>query len=112
MHRTLVQVVKVRMSDLVPGDIINRNADESKGWFQVRELQPLPNGAVAVIAVYEKDSINSAPNDLVGLQVHKVVDLPEPATPEVPTSPYAAAPDEPEAPEGEEPPREENRPAA
>ena len=71
----------MRMTELMPGDIVNRNPAEPRGWFEVDHLEPLPNGAVAVIAVNEKDSINGAPNDLVGVQVTKVFTVPEDSRP-------------------------------
>jgi len=77
MRRTIVQVISVRMRDLLPGDIINKNGDQARGWFRVKDLQPLPKGVIAVIAEDEQDSINSAGDDLVGLQVHKVVEVPD-----------------------------------
>lgn len=79
MQRSIVQVMQVRMSDLHPGDIVNKNHGDARGWFEVRELQELPNGGVAVHAAQEKDSINGAPHDIVGVQLCKVVEVPSEA---------------------------------
>ncbi len=76
MQRTLVQVMQVRMSDLNPGDIVNKNHGDARGWFEVKELTELPNGGIAVQAASEKDSINGGPYDIVGVQVTKAVELP------------------------------------
>ena len=76
MQRTLVQVMQVRMADLHPGDIVNKKHDESRGWFEVKEVHELPNGGIAVEAASEKDSINAGPHDIVGVQVTKDVEIP------------------------------------
>ena len=52
MVRTIVQVIQVRMSDVMSGDIINKNADDPRGWFMVKDIQPLPNGDIAVPVSY------------------------------------------------------------
>ena len=77
MHRTLVQVVKMRMGDLLVGDVINKNPDDPRGWFTVHELQELPNNGLAVLASTSKNSINVSPDDIVGVQVRQTVELPE-----------------------------------
>lgn len=76
MQRTLVQVMQVRMTDLHPGDIVNKNHEDARGWFEVHEVQELPNGGIAVQASSEKDSINGGPYDIVGVQVTKAVEIP------------------------------------
>lgn len=76
MQRTIVQVMQVRMSDILPGDIVNKNHEDARGWFEVKELSHLHSGDVAVLAHTEKDSINGAPHDIVGVQVAKVVEIP------------------------------------
>ena len=73
----MVQVVKMRMGDLLVGDVINKNPDEPRGWFTVHELQELPNNGLAVLAATSKNSINGSPDDIVGVQVRQTVDLPE-----------------------------------
>lgn len=76
MQRTIVQVMQVRMADLVPGDIVNKNHDDARGWFEVKELSQLHNGGIAVLAHSDKDSINGTPYDIVGVQLAKVVEIP------------------------------------
>jgi hypothetical protein len=73
----MVQVVKMRMGDLLVGDVINKNPDEPRGWFTVHELQDLPNNGLAVLASTSKNSINGSPDDIVGVQVRQTVELPE-----------------------------------
>ncbi len=76
MVRTIIQVIQVRMNDVQPGDIVNKNADDAKGWFEVTDVQELHNGDVAILASTEKNSINGAPFDLVGIQIAKQVNAP------------------------------------
>lgn len=79
MVRTIVQVIQVRMSDVMSGDIINKNADDPRGWFMVKDIQPLPNGDIAVLAETDRNSINGGPYDMVGVQVTKRVEIPDAA---------------------------------
>lgn len=72
----MVQVMKVRMRDVLPGDIINRNADEPRGWIEVIQVQELPNNGIVLLADSDRDSINGNHNDIVGVQVIKAVELP------------------------------------
>ena len=98
MQRAAIQIVQMRLSDLRPGDIVNKNPNEPRGWFEVRELQPLPNNAIAVIAVHEKDSMNSAPHDLVGVQIRKTFTMPDQSTPDgVAAAPQSPSPESAEA---------------
>ena len=107
MQRTIVQVVKMRMGDLVPGDVINKNPDEPRGWFLVYELQDLPNDGLAVLASTARNSINGAPDDIVGVQVRQVVELPDAPAPKaqeaVPVDESAAATQEAPAPAAPQP---------
>jgi hypothetical protein len=80
MQRTIVQVMQVRMGDVLPGDIVNKNHAEARGWILVKSLQELPHNAVALIAESDRDSINGAVNDIVGVQIAKVVEVPVSAT--------------------------------
>jgi hypothetical protein len=77
MQRSIIQVMQVRMSDIRPGDIINKNHSDPRGWFEVTELQELPNGDIFVIAATEKNSINGGSYDIVGVQLRKTVQIPD-----------------------------------
>jgi hypothetical protein len=77
MQRSIIQVMQVRMSDIRPGDIINKNHTDPRGWFEVTELQELPNGDIFVIAATEKNSINGGSYDIVGVQLRKTVQIPD-----------------------------------
>ena len=76
MVRTIVQVIQVRMRDVHPGDVINKNGDDARGWFLVKDIQELPSGDIAVIAESDKNSINGGAYDMVGVQIAKAVEVP------------------------------------
>ncbi len=76
MQRTIVQVMQVRMADVLPGDIVNKNHANPTGWFVVKELQDLPNNGIVLAADSDRDSINGMIYDMVGVQVTKVVEVP------------------------------------
>ena len=69
--------MKVRMRDVLPGDVVNKNADEPKGWIEVLQLQELPNNGIVLAAESDRDSINGNLNDVVGVQIIKTVDVPD-----------------------------------
>ncbi len=77
MQRSAIQIVKMRMGDLKTGDVVNKNPDDPRGWFIVRDLEHLPNGGLAVNAMNAKDSINGRPQDLVGVQIRYAIDIPD-----------------------------------
>ncbi len=77
MQRKMVQVMKVRMRDVLPGDVVNKNADEPKGWVEVIQLQELPNNGIVLAAESDRDSINGNLNDVVGVQIIKTVEIPD-----------------------------------
>ncbi len=76
MQRNMVQVMKVRMRDVLPGDVVNRNAEEPRGWVEVLQIQELPNHGIVLVAESDRDSINGNQNDIVGVQIVKAVDVP------------------------------------
>ena len=77
MQRKMVQIMKVRMRDVLPGDVVNRNADEARGWVDVIQIQELPNKGIVLVAESDRDSINGNLNDIVGVQIIKAVELPD-----------------------------------
>ena len=78
MQRKMVQVMRVRMKDVLPGDIVNKNADEPKGWITVVDLQELPDGGIVLAAERDRDSINGHLHDIVGVQIVKSVEVADP----------------------------------
>lgn len=77
MQRKMVQVMKVRMRDVFPGDVVNKNADDPKGWIDVIQIQELPNNGIVLAAESDRDSINGSLNDIVGVQIIKTVEVPD-----------------------------------
>lgn len=75
MQRKMVQVMRVRMRDVLPGDVVNKNADDPKGWIDVIQLQELPNDGIVLAAASDRDSINGQLNDIVGVQIVKNVEV-------------------------------------
>lgn len=76
MVRTIIQVIQVRMSDVQPGDVVNKDYESASGWFVAKDTQELHSGDIAVLADSDKDSINGGPYDLVGIQIAKQVNAP------------------------------------
>lgn len=68
--------MQVRMGDVLPGDVVNKNHADPRGWVLVKELQELPHDGVALLAESDRDSINGFINDIVGVQLVKVVEVP------------------------------------
>jgi len=68
--------MQVRMSDVLPGDIVNKNHADARGWVLIKSLQELPNNTVALLAESDRDSINGSINDIVGVQIPKLVEVP------------------------------------
>jgi len=65
------------MADVLPGDIVNKNVTEARGWFFVKEIQDLPNDGIVLAANSDRDSVNGKINDIVGVQLTKVVEVPD-----------------------------------
>ncbi len=77
MQRTIVQVMQVRMCDVLPGDIVNKKADSPIGWFECTGLHDLPNNGIVVQAHSDRDSVNGTIYDMIGVQITKVVEVPD-----------------------------------
>ena len=75
MQRTVVQITRMRISDLRAGDVANTDPDATRGWFIVDTVRELTNGEFAVSNASERKSINGAGDDIVGLQIHKTVEI-------------------------------------
>lgn len=71
MERRIVEVLRLRVSDVMVGDVINRDPAATGGWFSVHELNQLPNGDINAVGSSAKLSIVAGPYDIVGLQVEK-----------------------------------------
>jgi hypothetical protein len=74
MPRTIVQVARMRIIDVAIGDVMNRDPEATSGWFVVDEIRRLPSGDLNVTGTSTRDSIMGADNDIVGVQVPKIVE--------------------------------------
>lgn len=77
MQRTIVQIARIRLADLEPGDIVNGHPDDEFGWFEVRVLRQLPSGDLVCTGDAATQSVKGSPWDLIGIQVTKQVDIPQ-----------------------------------
>lgn len=77
MQRTIVQIARIRLADVRPGDVINGRPDDEYGWFIVRLVRQLPSGDLVASGESTNQSAKGSPVDLVGIQVTKTVDIPD-----------------------------------
>lgn len=75
MERNLVQVARIRAREVVIGDVVNRLADEQRGWFVVAEIDDLFDGSIAFSSADRKMSFGSAPLDIVAVQTLKPINI-------------------------------------
>ena len=89
MQRPTVRVTRMRIKDLRPGDVVNKDPEAMHGWFAMTELRPLHDGTVSVVSPVITLTFSGYPDDLVGVQVLVPMDFP---TAPQPTAPGAASP--------------------
>ena len=77
MQRTVIQIARMRLANVRPGDVISSHPEDEFGWFVVRGLRQLPSGDLIASGESTNDSVKGSPVDLVGVQVTKMVDIPE-----------------------------------
>lgn len=77
MHRRIIKTAKVRLVDAQVGDIVNRNPDAEKGWFQVAEIKTLFNGDLQVADDSSYVTISGGDNDLIGVQFAQLIEVPD-----------------------------------
>lgn len=75
MERNLVQVARIRAREVVLGDVVNRLADEQKGWFAVGLVENLFDGTIAFSSSDRKMTFSTSPLDLVGVQTLKPMNI-------------------------------------
>lgn len=80
MKRTIVQIARIRLGDVQPGDVINLRPDAEHGWFPVKIMRQLPSGDLVATGENSGYNVKATPWDLVGIQVLKVVDMAAPAS--------------------------------
>lgn len=76
MERNLVQVARIRMREVVPGDVVNRLADEPRGWFAAAIVEELFDGDLAVSNTDRTKTFSAGPFDIIGVQMLKPLDIP------------------------------------
>lgn len=94
MQRPTVRVTRMRIKDLRPGDVVNKDPEAMQGWFAVTELRPLHDGSVSVVAAVLTLTFSGYPDDLVGVQVLVPMDFTAPPAqaPATPAPPAQAPP--------------------
>ncbi len=75
MKRNLIQVARIRMEEVLPGDVVNRVPDETRGWFIVAAVEMLFDGSLQVIDAKRHLAFSAGPLDIVGVQLLKPIDL-------------------------------------
>jgi hypothetical protein len=76
MQRTIVQIARMRLADLQPGDIVNSNPEHELGWFEIQLIRQLPSGELVASGQTQTQTAKGMPWDLVGVQIVKQVDAP------------------------------------
>ncbi|MGI9601394.1 MAG: hypothetical protein ACR2QE_05895 [Acidimicrobiales bacterium] len=69
MTRPAVQTVQIRIDDVQKGDVINRNVDNTDGWFEVDTIETLHDGRMAMADERHQNTITGFPLDLVAMQL-------------------------------------------
>jgi hypothetical protein len=77
MNRTIVQIARIRLIDVQPGDIVSGRPDDEFGWFEVHVVRELPSGDLVANGPASTQSIKGSEWDLVGIQVAKQVEIAE-----------------------------------
>ena len=76
MQRPTVRVTRMRIKDLRPGDVVNKDPEAMQGWFAMSDLRPLHDGSVSVVSPVITLTFSGYPDDLVGVQVLVPMDFP------------------------------------
>jgi hypothetical protein len=76
MQRNFVQVARIRIREIVPGDVVNRLPDETRGWFVAALIEDLFDGTISISDATRAESFSGGPLDIVGVQTTKLIDLP------------------------------------
>ncbi len=61
--------MQCRIEDLAVGDIINRDPDGLRGWFEIAHISTLFNGEVQLADESQNESVSGGPFDVVGVQL-------------------------------------------
>ncbi len=109
MQRNLVQIARIQMRQIVPGDVVNRVPDDTRGWFVAGVLEELFDGNLQVASSDRLQAFSAGPLDIVGVQLLKPIELPvyEHAAPVVDVAGDAPIAEDPEEAEREAEPHQE-----
>lgn len=91
MQRNIVQVARMRMEDVLPGDVVNRVPDATGGWFCVGIIETLLDGSTQFSSADRRVTLSGGPTDICGVQVLKPVEMDSTEAPEVLSEDEAAA---------------------
>lgn len=94
-----MQIARIRALDAKVGDVVSRDPDSSRGWFQLHQIDHLHDGKVNLSDGGVNNSFAIFPLEVVGLQLAKMVSVEE--QPELPNF-SAAEVDEPATPDDED----------
>lgn len=67
--RSHIEIIQIRASDVLSGDVINKFGPNRSGWIEVAKLEQLQNGSYVVHDEAGSDSFTAVGYDLVWLQV-------------------------------------------
>ena len=76
MQRTIVQIARIRLGDVQPGDIINAKPEDEIGWFEIQVLRQLPSGELIANGATQAQAAKGMAWDLVGVQITKQIEMP------------------------------------
>ncbi len=91
MSRNIIQVARMRMQDVLPGDVVNRDPESTGGWFLVGIIETLFDGKTQFSSSDRRLTLSGEPTDICGVQVLKPMDIPVPEAPALLTETEAAA---------------------
>ncbi|MDA3039492.1 MAG: hypothetical protein O3C27_08155 [Actinomycetota bacterium] len=74
MKRNLIQVARIRMEEVLPGDVVNRVPDDTRGWFIVAAIELLFDGTLQVTDSKRHAAFSAGPLDIVGVQLLKPIE--------------------------------------
>jgi hypothetical protein len=75
LQRTIVQIARMRLADIIEGDIVNGQPDNEQGWFEVCEVRDLPSGERVATGAASTQSVKGATWDLLGVQIVKSIEV-------------------------------------
>ncbi len=75
MKRNLIQIARIRMEEVVPGDVVNRVPEDTRGWFVAAVVEQLFDGTLQISDRTRHSSFSAGALDIVGVQLLKPIEL-------------------------------------